>query len=160
MSAYNPLSILGTPEPQQEAPPNVPEPGAEPAAAVAPPDTENADAPVELEPVELEPINPEPGSVEEKVVDAIKECFDPEIPVNIYDLGLIYAVAVNPEEHATISMTLTAPNCPAAQSLPLEVQRRVELVTGVKTAEVNITFTPPWTPDKMTDAAKLQLNIL
>ncbi len=158
MSSYNPLSILGKPEPKPDAPVSAPEVRQEPAvpAPQAPPpngaDNEAA--------VDLKPLNPEPGSVEERVVDAIKECYDPEIPVNIYELGLIYGVEVNPEEHATISMTLTAPNCPAAQSLPLEVQRRVELVTGVKTAEVNITFTPPWTPDRMSDAAKLQLNIL
>ena len=159
MSAYNPLSILGKPEPKPEAPVSVPE--VQPPAAVPAPQPGATDNDVASDAaVELKPINPEPGSVEEKVVDAIKECYDPEIPVNIFELGLIYAVSVDPEEHATISMTLTAPNCPAAQSLPLEVQRRVELVTGVKTAEVNITFTPPWTPDKMSDAAKLQLNIL
>ncbi|MDA1312410.1 MAG: iron-sulfur cluster assembly protein [Acidobacteria bacterium] len=158
MSSYNPLSILGRPEPRREAPPSTPEilpEAAVPAPSAATPGVTDSDAAVELK-----PINPAPGSVEERVVDAIKECYDPEIPVNIYELGLIYSVGVNPEEHATISMTLTAPNCPAAQSLPLEVQRRVELVSGVKTAEVNITFTPPWTPDLMTDAAKLQLNIL
>ena len=158
MSSYNPLSIVARPEPKREPPVEVPEPREDPAAAAppaAPPVAENADAEVELE-----PINPAPGSVEERAVNAIKECFDPEIPVNIYELGLIYGVEVNPEEHAKITMTLTAPNCPAAQSLPLEVQRRVELIDGVKTAEVNVTFTPPWTPDRMSDAAKLQLNIL
>jgi FeS assembly SUF system protein len=158
MSSYNPLSILGKPEPKPDVPvsaPEVPQEAAVPAPRAPLPDAADND-----EAAEIEPINPNPGSVEERVVDAIKECYDPEIPVNIYELGLIYGVAVNPEEHATISMTLTAPNCPAAQSLPLEVQRRVELVTGVKTAEVNITFTPPWTPDRMSDAAKLQLNIL
>jgi FeS assembly SUF system protein len=110
--------------------------------------------------MEFPPLNPVPGSVEERVAAAIKECYDPEIPVNIYELGLIYAIEVNADEHARITMTLTAPNCPAAQSLPLEVQRRVEAVEGVKTAEVEITFFPQWTPDKMSDAAKLQLNIL
>jgi FeS assembly SUF system protein len=158
MSSYNPLSILGKPEPKREAPFRTPELPRE-AAAPAPPATTPAATDHDAA-VELKPINPAPGSVEERVVNAIKECYDPEIPVNIYELGLIYSVEVNPEEHATISMTLTAPNCPAAQSLPLEVQRRVELVDGVKTAEVNITFTPPWTPNMMTDAAKLQLNIL
>ncbi len=158
MSSYNPLSILGKPEPKREAPHSareIPRETAAPAPPAMPPAATDHDAAVELK-----PINPAPGSVEERVVSAIKECYDPEIPVNIYELGLIYSVEVNPDEHATISMTLTAPNCPAAQSLPLEVQRRVELVDGVKTAEVNITFTPPWTPNMMTDAAKLQLNIL
>lgn len=162
MSNYNPLSILRTPEPKpatppesNPAPPSVPEPVSTSDAAPtaqASPDSE--------QPKEFPPINPESGSVEARVVDAIKECYDPEIPVNIYELGLIYAVEVSAEEHAKITMTLTAPNCPAAQSLPLEVQQRVEAVDGVKTSNVDITFEPQWTPEKMTDAAKLQLNIL
>jgi FeS assembly SUF system protein len=158
MSNYNPLSILRTPEPTPATPPEpprTPEPVAAPVATTAAPET-----PVEEQPKDFPPINPEPGSVEARVVDAIKECYDPEIPVNIYELGLIYAVEVSAEEHAKITMTLTAPNCPAAQSLPLEVQQRVEAVDGVKTSNVDITFEPQWTPEKMTDAAKLQLNIL
>ena len=162
MSNYNPLSILSTPEPKPEvppesnpAPPRVPEPVPTPAAtpmAQASPDSE--------QPKAFPPLNPEPGSVEARVADAIKERYDPEIPVNIYELGLIYAIEVSAEEHAKITMTLTAPNCPAAQSLPLEVQQRVEAVDGVKTSNVDITFEPQWTPENMTDAARLQLNIL
>ena len=154
MSNYNPLSILGTPAPEPESHRNY-EPVSTPAPAPTAPEP-TADE----KPKEYPPLNPEPGSVEARVADAIKECYDPEIPVNIYELGLIYAIEVNAEEHAKITMTLTAPNCPAAQSLPLEVQQRVEAVDGVKTANVDITFEPQWTPDKMTDAAKLQLNIL
>ncbi len=100
------------------------------------------------------------GTLEERAVAAIKECYDPEIPVNIHDLGLIYGVDVSPEGHVKVTMTLTAPNCPAAQSLPLDVQCRVEAVEGVKSVEVEVVFDPPWTPDKMNDAAKLAMNIL
>ena len=160
MRDYNPLSILREPEhPKQDTPlepPRTTQPAATtPAASPEAPSSANVALPKEFP-----PLNPVPGSVEERVAAAIKECYDPEIPVNIYELGLIYAIEVNAEEHARITMTLTAPNCPAAQSLPLEVQRRVEAVEGVNTADVDITFFPQWTPDKMSDAAKLQLNIL
>lgn len=160
MRDYNPLSILRVPEhPKPDTPLEPPRSSqvaaTSSASAPAVPSSEND---VSLK--EFPPLNPSPGSVEERVAAAIKECYDPEIPVNIYELGLIYAIEVNADEHARITMTLTAPNCPAAQSLPLEVQQRVEAVEGVKTAEVDITFFPQWTPDKMSDAAKLQLNIL
>jgi FeS assembly SUF system protein len=98
--------------------------------------------------------------LEEKVAEVLKTCYDPEIPVNIYELGLIYGVDVKPEGDVLITMTLTAPNCPAAQSLPAEVKAKAESVAGVKSAEVEIVFDPPWTPQKMTDSAKLVLNIL
>ncbi len=100
------------------------------------------------------------GTLEERAVAAIKECYDPEIPVNIHDLGLIYGVDISPEGHVKVTMTLTAPNCPAAQSLPLDVQCRVEAVEGVKSVEVEVVFDPPWKPDRMNDAAKLVMNIL
>ena len=156
MRDYNPLSILRVPEqPKPNTPPEPPRTSQPAATTPAAPSPAN-----DLSAKEFPPLNPAPGSVEERAAAAIKECYDPEIPVNIYELGLIYAIEVNADEHARITMTLTAPNCPAAQSLPLEVQRRVEAVEGVKTAEVDITFFPQWTPDKMSDAAKLQLNIL
>jgi FeS assembly SUF system protein len=98
--------------------------------------------------------------VEEKIIEVIKTCYDPEIPVNIYELGLIYSVTAAPEGKAHIQMTLTAPNCPAAQSLPAEVKRKVEALEEITEAEVEIVFDPPWTPQKMNDAAKLVLNIL
>ena len=94
------------------------------------------------------------------IVAALKNCYDPEVPVNIYDMGLIYTVDIGPENDVAVQMTLTAPNCPAAQSLPADVQYKVEAVEGVKSAEVSITFDPPWTADHMNDAAKLTLNIL
>lgn len=158
MSNYNPLSILRTPDPKPDVPAESPTP-AQPTSSYNTPSLGAPTTP-EARPTEYPPLDPQPGTVEARVADAIKQCYDPEIPVNIYELGLIYAIDVNAEEHAKITMTLTAPNCPAAQSLPMEVQRRVEAVEGVKTAEVEITFVPQWTPDKMSDAAKLQLNIL
>ena len=99
-------------------------------------------------------------SLEEQIVATLKTIYDPEIPVNIYELGLVYEVRVDPSGEAHIKMTLTAPNCPAAQSLPEEVRRKSELIEGVTTAHVEIVFDPQWTPDKMNDSAKLILNIL
>jgi FeS assembly SUF system protein len=158
MSSYNPLSILGRPEPKRESPVSAPEIPREAAGTTTPAITSGA---AESDtPVEIKPINPAPGSVEERVVDAIKECYDPEIPVNIHDLGLIYGIDVSPEAHVKITMTLTAPNCPAAQQLPVTIKNNVEEVEGVESAEVNVVFDPPWTPEKMTMAAKLVTNIL
>ncbi len=104
--------------------------------------------------------NAEPQGVEQQVIAVVKDIYDPEIPVNIYDLGLIYGVQAPPDGNIKITMTLTAPNCPAAQTLPAEVKDKAEAIEGVQSADVEITFDPPWTPDKMTDAAKLVLNIL
>lgn len=101
--------------------------------------------------------NPE---LKNKIIDVIKTCYDPEIPVNIYELGLIYDVKVDEEDHAHVKMTLTAPNCPAAQSLPAEVKHKIEAMDEIKSASVEIVFDPPWNPNKMSDSAKLVLNIL
>ena len=95
-----------------------------------------------------------------RIVEQLKNCFDPEIPVNIYDLGLIYDIQVEPAGDVAIKMTLTAPNCPAAQSLPLQVKAAAETGEGVESAEVEVVFDPPWTPEKMNDSAKLVMNIL
>ena len=84
--------------------------------------------------------------------------FDPEIPVNIYELGLIYDVTVDEHRNAHVTMTLTSPACPAAQELPLEVQGRIAVIPGIKEVEVDVVFDPPWTPDKMSEAAKVQLG--
>lgn len=100
------------------------------------------------------------GALYEAVVDALKEIFDPEIPVNIYDLGLIYGVDIVDEAHATVTMTLTTPHCPVAESMPAEVELRVMSVPGVATAEVNLVWDPPWDPQKMSDDAKLELGML
>ena len=93
------------------------------------------------------------------IVAAVSKVFDPEIPVNIYELGLIYDVIVDAESHVGIRMTLTAPACPAAQFLPAEVKRRVAEVPGVADARVDIVWDPPWDRDRMSDAAKLQLGM-
>jgi metal-sulfur cluster biosynthetic enzyme len=125
--------------------------------------------------------------LELKIIDALQTCYDPEIPVNIYELGLIYGIEISdsadegseckpdaerkrdsaqPQERAQpsikvrIKMTLTAPNCPVAASLPLEVETKVNAVEGVKSAQVDIVWDPPWTPGKMSEAAKLQLGMI
>ncbi|MCO4821760.1 MAG: DUF59 domain-containing protein [Flavobacteriaceae bacterium] len=96
----------------------------------------------------------------EKIVRVLKSIFDPEIPVDIYELGLIYDVFVNEDYEVKILMTLTTPNCPVAETLPLEVEEKVKSLDEVKTAEVEITFDPPWTQDLMSEEAKLELGML
>jgi FeS assembly SUF system protein len=98
--------------------------------------------------------------IEAQVIDALETVFDPEIPVNIYELGLIYGVNVSDDGAVIVTMTLTAPGCPAAQSLPVEVENKVREIPGVTEARVDITFDPPWTMDKMSDAARLQLGFM
>ena len=100
------------------------------------------------------------GDLYEAVIDALKEIYDPEIPVNIYDLGLIYSVEISPEHHARVLMTLTTPHCPVAESMPGEVELRVGAVPGIGDAEVELVWDPPWDPQKMTDEAKLELGML
>jgi FeS assembly SUF system protein len=100
------------------------------------------------------------GETYEAVVAALKEIYDPEIPVNIYDLGLIYGVDVTDDGHAAVTMTLTTPHCPVAESMPAEVELRVGSVPGVGHAEVNLVWDPPWDPGKMSDEAKLELGML
>ncbi len=105
-------------------------------------------------------LDPAARALEEKIVEQLRSVYDPEIPVNIYELGLIYDIKVTPEGAVTIVMTLTSPACPVAGSLPPDVEARVRAVPGVKDARVDVTWEPPWGPDKMTEAAKLQLNML
>lgn len=100
------------------------------------------------------------GELYEAVIAAIKEIFDPEIPVNIYDLGLIYGVDIADEAHVLVTMTLTTPHCPVAESMPGEVELRVMSVPGVATAEVKLVWDPPWDPAKMSDEARLELGML
>ena len=100
------------------------------------------------------------GDVYDGVIDALKDIFDPEIPVNIYDLGLIYGVDVSPDNHVVVTMTLTTPHCPVAESMPGEVELRVGAVPGVRDAQVNLVWDPPWDPQKMSDEAKLELGML
>ena len=101
-----------------------------------------------------------PQDLGEKIVKELKSIFDPEIPVDIYELGLIYDVLVNEDYEVKILMTLTSPNCPVAESLPQEVEEKIRSIDEVKTAEVEITFDPPWTKDLMSEVAKLELGFL
>ncbi|WP_144097134.1 SUF system Fe-S cluster assembly protein [Croceicoccus sediminis] len=100
------------------------------------------------------------GDLYESVITALKEIYDPEIPVNIYDLGLIYGVEIDDNSRAVVTMTLTTPHCPVAESMPGEVELRVGAVPGVGDAEVNLIWDPPWDPQKMSDEAKLELGML
>ena len=100
------------------------------------------------------------GALYESVVEALREIYDPEIPVNIYDLGLIYGVEVSPDADVVVMMTLTTPHCPVAESMPGEVELRVSSVPGVRDAEVNLVWDPPWDPSKMSDEARLELGML
>ena len=99
------------------------------------------------------------GDIKNKVIERIKTIFDPEIPVNIYELGLIYKVEVNEENKVNIDMTLTSPNCPVAESLPKEVKDNIMKVDGVSDVKLNLVWEPPWDKDKMSEAAKLELNL-
>ncbi|NAS31737.1 DUF59 domain-containing protein [Flavobacteriaceae bacterium R38] len=96
----------------------------------------------------------------EKVVRVLKTIYDPEIPVDIYELGLIYDVFVNEDYDVKVLMTLTTPNCPVAETLPVEVEDKIKTIKNVKSAEVEITFDPPWSQDLMSEEAKLELGLL
>jgi FeS assembly SUF system protein len=103
----------------------------------------------------------ENSALQEEITQVLKEIYDPEIPVNIYDLGLIYSVEVTPELNVNVKMTLTTPACPVAQTFPLTVMQRVkENVEGVNEVYVDLVWDPPWTQDMMSEAAKLQLGML
>ena len=102
-----------------------------------------------------------PGSdLQADVVNALKSIYDPEIPVDIYELGLIYDVAIDEDGDAVVTMTLTTPHCPVAESLPQEVELRVLAVPGIRDAEVKLVWDPPWDPTKMSDEARLELGML
>ena len=100
------------------------------------------------------------SELQEAVVSALKEIYDPEIPVNIYDLGLIYGVEVDDDCDATVTMTLTTPHCPVAETMPGEVELRAASVPGIRDAEVNLVWDPPWGPNLMSDEARLELGML
>ena len=104
--------------------------------------------------------SPEQRAIEEKTIDAIRTVFDPEIPVNIYDLGLIYGIDVTPDNRVKIRMTLTAPGCPVAGSLVAEVERKVENIDEVTSATVELVWDPPWSKERMSEAALLELGLL
>ena len=104
--------------------------------------------------------NFDPQLLGEKIIKVLKTIFDPEIPVDIYELGLIYDVFVNEDFDAKVLMTLTSPNCPVAESLPAEVEEKVKSIKGINQVEVEMTFDPPWTKDLMSEEAKLELGFL
>ena len=147
----------GTRAPSDAAPTPVdPIPAAAPSidtSALMPPPAAAAPAQdVEPDPVKTLEFKP-------KIVDQLVTVFDPEIPVNIYELGLIYDIIVDKDDLAVIKMTLTAPGCPAAVTLPAEVQGKVKSIEGIADARVDLVWDPPWDKDRMSDAAKLQLGI-
>jgi len=98
--------------------------------------------------------------IEAQVLDTLRTCFDPEIPVNIYDLGLVYEVTVEEGGAVTIVMTLTSPHCPAVQSLPAEIEQKVRGVAGVTDVKIDLVWEPPWDQSKMSEAARLQLGMM
>ncbi|MGB7951515.1 MAG: SUF system Fe-S cluster assembly protein [Candidatus Binatia bacterium] len=98
--------------------------------------------------------------IESEVLDALRTCYDPEIPVNVYELGLVYEVAVDDTGAVSIKMTLTSPHCPAVQSLPAEIESKVKAVTGVTDVKIDLVWDPPWDPSKMSEAARLQLGMM
>ena len=100
------------------------------------------------------------GALYEDVIAALKDIYDPEIPVNIYDLGLIYGVEVSQDADVAVTMTLTTPHCPVAETMPAEIEMRIGGIPGVRDAEVNVTWDPPWDASKMSDEARLELGML
>ena len=99
------------------------------------------------------------SDIKNRVIEAVKKIYDPEIPVNIYELGLIYKIEVDEKNKINIDMTLTSPNCPVAESLPKEVKENIMKMEGVSDVNLNLVWEPPWDKDKMSEAAKLELNL-
>ena len=128
--------------------------GREPNAGDTPADAGAGDQPVSPERMA------EVGKLGDEIIGQLSQIFDPEIPVNIYELGLIYKIDVHDDNAVTVDMTLTSPNCPVAESLPMEVQHKVEAVDGVKACEVKIVWEPMWHPSMMTEEAQLELGLI
>lgn len=105
-------------------------------------------------------INTHDTTISQRVIDILKTCYDPEIPVDIWELGLIYEINVTPENEVTVKMTLTSPTCPVAETLPPEVEQKVREAEGVKSAKVELTFDPPWEKSMMSEEAQLELGFL
>ncbi|MFT7620144.1 MAG: FeS assembly SUF system protein [Planctomycetota bacterium] len=140
---------LNTAPQKEQAVETTPEvkPAEETPAAAAAPETPAAE------------LTPEQLRVQNLVVTVIRTVFDPEIPVNIYELGLIYGIDVSPENDVKVRFTLTSPNCPAAQDLPMEMERKIKALDGITNVEMELSWEPTWSPELMTEAAKLQLNM-
>jgi FeS assembly SUF system protein len=98
--------------------------------------------------------------LEQKIIDTLKTIYDPEIPINIYDIGLIYEINIDNDNNVSILMTLTTPNCPVAESLPAEVKEKTASVEGVNKADLELTFEPPWDQDMLSEEAKLELGLI
>jgi len=111
-----------------------------------------------MEPAEQLPVNDE--ELKSKALEAIKTVYDPEIPVNIFELGLIYEITIYPVKNVYIQMTLTSPNCPSAVALPAEVETKIKTIEGVSDVKVEVVFDPPWNQEMMSEAAKLELGFL
>jgi len=129
-----------------EARPNVPPPAGEPSPDAAPSTTP------------AEPANVE--EIKQGIIDALRTVYDPEIPVNIFEMGLVYGIDVDPAGNVVVRLTLTSPGCPVAASLPLEVESKTLMVPGVNDAKIDLVWEPPWDPSMMTEAARLQLGFL
>ena len=142
------LPVIGEPE-KNQGPPEETRATAEAAAPAAPSEASQQDPARSIH----------QKLIEGKVIEALQQVYDPEIPVNIYELGLIYDIHVGDDDSVKIKMTLTAPACPVAGSLPGEVERRVEAIPEVKSASVELVWDPPWSRDRMSEAALLQLGM-
>jgi len=105
-------------------------------------------------------INTENKELTQLVIDMIKTCYDPEIPVDIWELGLIYEINIDKENNLNVQMTLTSPSCPVAETLPPEIEEKLRGVEGVKSAKIELTFEPPWEKDMMSDVAQLELGFM
>lgn len=136
------------------------EPPTPPSRATGAPASETSPAGAEEQPREEGEGSIDTAALEAQIAEAIKTIYDPEIPVNIYELGLIYSIKVEPSGMARVVMTLTAPNCPAAGILPGQVESQARSVDGVYDVDLDLTFEPPWTIERMSDAAKLELGML
>jgi FeS assembly SUF system protein len=102
---------------------------------------------------------PTPQALRERIIEALKTCYDPEIPIDIWELGLIYDIDIAEKNDVTITMTLTTPHCPAAETLPVDVEQKVSAVEGVASARIELTWEPAWNPQMMSEAARLELNL-
>lgn len=97
--------------------------------------------------------------LKDQIISMLKTCFDPEIPANIYELGMVYNIDIDDQKNVKIKMTLTSPNCPAIESLPQDIQNKINSIPGINKTEIELVWDPPWTPEKMSEEAKLQLNM-
>lgn len=160
----SPPSTSGVPTPSAATPPSGPSHATGPAAPPPPPTHASGPGsrwpfapPTEAERAAMQEMPP--ADLREAVIDVLLTCYDPEIPVNIYDLGLIYGIDVGPDKAVTIQMTLTSPACPVAGSLPPEVEQKVRAIPGVGPVKVDLVWEPPWGKHLLSEAARLQLGM-